>query len=425
MCNPMRTDRPVTAPNPLRRPQGAAQGDLWKWVSLGAMLALSFAVFYTLALRGASDLSIHATWAAEGDFLRPRTFLRHAAHPLWHGLVAFVMLFSVPTKLAAALVTALLKTLELWLIHRLFTAYLGERLNRRAITLAAFAAAVVAALWVPWVNPYVYLGAGTPNTWHSPTQIIALVFMLLCAPYTAHCYAEFEALLPRMGERALLPWKKAAALGALLLGSLLAKPTFMQAFLPAACLYFLTQWIRHPKNSRFFLQVILAVLPAVAFMGVQYLYYFGIIVPSQGNMVLEMSWGKLGRGLLAVLLIGAFPLTQLLCFRRPGRGKDPLMALTMLFFAVSVVEYLILGEDGRRASDGNFGWGMMGASLMLWVMALTEFLGDWTQRRREAGGEKPAGRALAGLGIRLALALWHLGSGIYYIVYLLTTGNAL
>ena len=64
-----------------------------------------------------------------------------------------------------------------------------------------------------------------------------------------------------------------------------------------------------------------------------------------------------------------------------------------------VVEYLILGESGRRAADGNFGWGMMGAALMLWVVMLPRFLRDI----RERG--KPSPAHWAGLG----LLLWHLG----------------
>lgn len=439
MWNPMKNDRQdvagksrerVIAPNPLISRGREQKADPWIWISLMMMLVLSFVVFEALSRRGSSDLSIHATWASEGDFLHPRTFIRHMAHPLWHGMVAFLMLFSVPAKLAAALVTTLMKAAELWLIHRLMTACLGGKLGRVQIALAAFAVSLVAALWVPWVNPHVYLGAGTPNTWHSPTQMIAMVAMLLCAPYTAHCYAEFERMLPLQGEQTCLPRKKAAVLGGLLLLSLLAKPTFMQAFLPAACLYFLAQWIRHPRNCRFFIQVIVAVLPAVLFMIAQYLYYFGILVPSQGKMVLDISWEKLGYGLRTVLLIAAFPLAQLLLWHRKGRGKDPLVVLTVLFFAVGVVEYLILGEDGRRASDGNFGWGMMGASLMLWVMMLIEFLGDWAQARQEqAAVESSGGKTLtlvaAGFAFRIFLLLWHLGSGVYYVVYLLTTGNSL
>ena len=58
---------------------------------------------------------------------------------------------------------------------------------------------------------------------------------------------------------------------------------------------------------------------------------------------------------------------------------------------------------------------MMGAALMLWVVMLPRFLRDI----RERG--KPTPAHWAGLG----LLLWHLGSGIYYLYYLVTSGNAL
>ena len=101
-----------------------------------------------------------------------------------------------------------------------------------AVTGLSLCVATVSSLLTPY-NPTVYLGVGTPNTWHSPTQLIAMVWMLICVPYTARCYDRFEAALP--DPRANSPWREGALLGALLLVSLTAKPTFMQAFLPAAC----------------------------------------------------------------------------------------------------------------------------------------------------------------------------------------------
>ena len=188
---------------------------------------------------------------------------------------------------------------------------------------------------------------GTPNTWHSPTQLIAMVWMLICVPLTARCYDRFAAALP--DPRANIPWREGALLGALLLVSLTAKPTFMQAFLPAACLFFLAAWVRHPHNSRFFLRVLACVMPAIAFMILQYMYYFGIIVPSQGDMVLEISLEKLGRVAMSTLLIQAFPLYVLVFFRKDGK-RDTLFNLSLLMDIVGVAEYLLLGENGRRAA---------------------------------------------------------------------------
>ena len=160
------------------------------------------------------------------------------------------------------------------------------------ITLMTAVCMCVSCLCIPFYNPKVYVGIGTPNTWHSCTQLMAMAFMVVCVPYTAWCYDCFTARRLREGQETRLPWPQAIGLGVLVFLSLLAKPTFMQAFLPACCLYFLFQWIRFPKNSRFFVQIIVCVLPAVLFMILQYLYYFGIIVPWQSSMVLEVASGK-------------------------------------------------------------------------------------------------------------------------------------
>lgn len=383
--------------------------DLVKWLMLAGMFVLSFCLFYLLTLRPSSDISIHATWAAEGNFRDLTTFVHHGAHPMWHVLVSLVMLTGISLEVSSALVTAVCKTAGVWLIHRLLTLGLEGRFHRHAITAFALICSLVSAVCVPFINPAVYAGAGTPNTWHSCTQLIAMVWMLLCVPYTARMYDHFTELEPQLGPHTILPWREPVTLGVMLLMSLLAKPTFMQAFLPAACLFFLWQWIRHPRSSRYFLQVLVCVLPSIAFMIVQYMYYFGIIVPWQASMVLEVSAEKFAVAILRVLLIQLFPLYTLWTFRK--QKKDTCFWLTLVFNIAGIVEFIILGEDGRRTSDGNFGWGMMGASLMMWVVCLMTFL-----REKKTRLQLYTGSALLG---------WHLVSGVYYIGYLFFTGNVL
>ena len=388
--------------------------DAVKWLMIALMFVGSFFLFYQLTLRASSDISIHATWAGEGDFTDPVSFVRHGAHPMWHVLVALLRLGGIPLTAAAALVTAICKAAEVWLIHRLMSASLGKKCSANAITFFAFACAAVSSLCVPFYNPLVYYGVGTPNTWHSPTQMIAMVFMLICVPFTARCYDRFEELLPQKGERTILPWREPVTLGILLFLSLLAKPTFMQAFLPGACLFFLVKWIQHPKNSRYFLQIIACVLPSVIFMIFQYMYYFGIIVPWQASMVVQSNFGKLWDTVIRVLLMMGFPLYTLWACRK--QEKDTTFWLTLVFTIVAVVEFLILGENGRRASDGNFGWGMMGASLMFWVVCLIRFL-------HEDGAlqKKPSLKFAVGW----VLLVWHLLSGLYYVGYLFLSNSVL
>ena len=405
--------------------------DWTKWLAVGASLVLGYIVFYALAQRPASDLSIHATWAAEGNFADLRSFLHHGAHPLWHILVAAILLTGLSLPASAALITALFKALEVYLLITL-TARLLKK-NGWLASVCVVVAASVTSVWIPWVNPTVYLGVGSPNTWHSPTQMAAMVMMLLCVPLTAACVETFQKRVPEEGAKANILWKDAILLSALLLLSLVAKPTFMQAFLPAACLYFLVLWIRKPKNSPFFIRMILVAAPAVLFMILQYLYYFGIIVPSQGNMAFQVSWNKVGEVGVDVLLTRAFPIFVLLTCMERDTWRKPLYTLTLLMDAVSILEMLFLSETGRRASDGNFGWAMMGSALMLWVITLPLFVKKvkaWFSRRKAAAEgqpyleDKPRAEALK-WGAGGVLLLWHVASGIYYIVYLLTTTNPL
>lgn len=388
--------------------------DPGKWLMLVLLFVLSFVMFYQMTLIPSSDISIHATWAAEGDFRDLTSFVHHGAHPMWHVIVSILLHLGVSLPIASALITALSKLFIAYVTHRLLTVALHERLNRTAITLLSAVLMLVSCVCIPSYNPTVYLGVGTPNTWHSCTQLLALAFMVVCVPYTAWCYDTFTRQLPQDGDKTILPWKQILVLGALLFLSLLAKPSFMQAFLPASCLYFLYQWIRHPKNSRYFLQVLLCVMPAILFMIFQYLFYFDdTFFHQESGMVLEISRLKTQTTLIRVVLMMAFPLYTLIICRK--QKADTNFVLTLVFNAVAIAEMLILGEDGIRASDGNFGWGMMGASLMLWIVCMIRFL-------REEGIQKwwkP--KYLPGW----ALLAWHLVSGVYYIGYLFVTGASL
>lgn len=396
--------------HPFRAPE--KRFDAGKWLLLLLTFILSFFLFLRLLQHPTSDISIHTTWAGECSFSDLNSFVRHGAHPMWHVIVVAVTMLGVPLKTASALVTAVMKVIEVWIIHRLMTIALHKQLSRTAITLFTAVCASVMCICLPFYNYSVYAGVGSPNTWHSCTQLMAMVFMLLCVPYTAYCYDVFAHRLIAGGQETRIPWKQAAALGVMLFLSLLAKPTFMQAFLPAACLYFLYQWIRHPRNSRYFVQIILCVLPAVLFMIAQYLYYFGIIVPWQASMVVESSGGKLINTLIRVALIMGFPVYTLFACRR--QKADTCYVLTLIFNLVAIIEFLILGENGRRAADGNFGWGMMGAALMLWVVCLIRFLKQVNLRKFQK-------RYLPGW----ILLGWHLLSGVYYVIYLFVTGAAL
>lgn len=369
-----------------------------------------------------TDFHVHAVIASEFNFADLHTITSRLAYPAWHLCVAALYQLGLPLIWAASLVSALAKVAGMFLAYLLLSVIASEGVQRKWITLAGFLLMFVTGILVPGVNPGVYKGVGSPTVWHNPTQLMVTVSMLLCVPFVAHCWYEFERRLPEKGSKAMLPWGKVVLLAALLMFSLASKPTFMQAFLPACALFFLVQWIRHPKNSLFFLQMILAFLPAALYFLLQYLYYTGVVVPYTSGVEFGVTAQSAWIAIRGMLITSAFPLYVLLCCPQKDLRKDSMLAITLFMVVISVLESMFFRETGLRLGHGNFNWATMSASLMLWVLTLGRFLRTLAQTSK-AAVQKAPWRGLS-LGLGFALLLWHAYSSAYYIWYLFSTHNS-
>lgn len=404
---------------------GTKRPDLYKWLAVALMTALGAVVFAALIERPQSDIAIHTLWAEQASLADLKSFVRQAAHPLWRICVFLLMRTGLSAQAGAVIFTAACKGLETWALVVLAQKLIGRRGWEAA--LCGVCAAMAASVWVPWVNLSVFLSGGSPNPWHSPTQVALMAPMILSVRFAAETEERF------LRTREAVPWRDAAILSILLLLTALVKPTFLQAFLPAAGIYFLARWMWSPKGNRHFLRLLLTAAPAVLLVALQFLFYFGGVVETQGGIILLFNGRKTLGVLRLVLLTQLFPLFALAAFSDKETLKKPLFALALLLDAVAVLQMLILSETGYRAQDGNFGWAVMGAALMLWAVALPLFTfraSAWIGRLRAAADGAPhvvsrpraeAARMIIG-GV---LLLWHLGSGIGYYVYLLTTQNVL
>lgn len=409
----------IADPNPFARRK--ERGFDWaRLVCDAAMLCLFYAVFAMIYPLDC-DLNIHAGIAKDFDFRDLHSITSRLAYPMWHLLVSALYQLGLPLGTAAALICTLFKGAELWLCQRVMTASLDGRVPRGAITAASIALVLVTGLCLPWFNPRVYAGIGSPNTWHNPTQLTVLAMALLCVPYTAHCWAEFERRLPVSGDKTTLPWAKVLCLMILGVATLAAKPTFMQAFLPAAAVMFLVEWIRHPRNTRYFLQIILCFVPSAAYFLLQYLYYTGVVVPFTSGVAIGVTVESFLTTLRNAGLMMAFPLFVLVFGYREGMLRDKMTLLSVLMAAFAVVEAMMFRETGMRQDHGNFNWALMSSAFFLFLTMLIRYMGmlcdfckNGARRWYEwlfytAGG---------------ALLLWHLGSGVYYLCFLKASGNA-
>ena len=277
----------------------------------------------------------------------------------------------MPLEWAATAVCAVYKMLGFLLVQRIIYLYLMPDASAKLATLAALIAMMVTAIRIPSVNDAVYIGIGSPTVWHNPTQIVAVLSSLLCVFYTAHIVYLLQS---SNGHALSLPWKKLVLLGGIVLFSAVCKPTFLQAFLPASGIFFLALWIKNPKQTRYFLQVIAAFLPAVLYFIMQYLYYTGVVVPFTSGVAVSLSLERFWVAIRNMLMMAAFPLFVLLFTERKNALRDPVLALCLLIAAISVLEAALFYETGVRENHGNFNWASMNAAFLLWVITLPRLI---------------------------------------------------
>ena len=416
--------------------------DWFAWLALAALVAFSVWMYLWEYANQSSDLYKHALIASEFSFADPHSITSRLAYPLWHLFVAALYQLGVPLAWAAACVCALCKAAAFLLTRRYLAVMTRARVSDTLLTVLSLLVMVVTPIRVLGVNDGVYHGVGSPTVWHNPTQLAVLVTALLCVPYTLHCWYAFEARAAKEGPGAMLPWRKVLTLAALLMLSLSAKPTFMQALIPAAAMFFLVQWIRHPRNSRYFGQIIVAFLPAVIYFAVQYLYYTGVVVPYTSGVEFGTSLADIWAAIRSLVMMAAFPLFALGCGYRRDLWKDQAIVLSLWMALFSVLEAMFFRETGLRINHGNFNWANMSAAFMLWVTVLPAFLNSIGQFREDRlrlqtaarEGTMPSetlsrsftllrNRSLGYLAAFMLL-IWHVYSGVYYVYYLLSTGNS-
>ena len=95
------------------------------------------------------------------------------------------------------------------------------------------------------------------------------------------------------------------------------------------------------------------------------------------------------------------------------------LALLMVFF--SLLEGMAFRETGLREGHGNFTWAANSSSFVLWVVMAGIFLREFVSGLKVktlSSGRKAA------YAVGFALMGWHAASGVYYLYFLLSTGNA-
>ena len=246
----------------------------------------------------------------------------------------------------------------------------------------------------PWLFGYF-----PPNQWHSPTTLFSKPFVLLLVGLGP------AVVWPAHGTRA--GRKDMLASAALVVLSVLVKPNFIMAFLPALSALAVLHWRR--TDWRWF--GLSFAVPAVAVLGWQYYVAYtlntegaGVILAPLHVIRLHVSAGlaTLGWRLAASVL---FPLAAVACF--PSVRADRRVQLGWATFLVGAAIGYLLAE-GDRAAAGNFLWSGQLAAFALFAASTVAVLRDAATGR--AGVRRLSQFALCG-----SVFLWHVTSGIQHL----------
>ena len=394
-------------------------------VSAAAIYAATLFLYHYEMQFSLTDLAVHANIAADFDFTDLHSITSRLAYPLWHLMTSCVYQLGLPIEWAAPVICSLCKVLTFVLTQRVLVGLCRGKVKENTLTLAAVLVNVVTAVFIPGVNDRVYRGfgytIGSPNVWHNPTQQAVLVSALMVLPLLCHCWYEFERRYPEEGEKTLLPWGEVILLAVFLMGSLACKPTFMQALLPAAFVMFLVELCRRPRCWRYFGQIVLAFVPAVAYFLLQYLYYTGVVVEYTSGVEFGVTLDSFLSMLRSTVMMSVFPLYAIVCCYKKGMFKDRMLVLALLMVFFSLLEGMAFRETGLREGHGNFTWAANSSSFVLWVVMAGIFLREFVsglKAKTLSSGRKAA------YAVGFALMGWHAASGVYYLYFLLSTGNA-
>ena len=392
--------------------------NLWLALAMAVVFFGSMAVYSQEALRDSADIAIHAGVAADFNFTDLHSITSRTTYPVWHLLTSALYQLGMPLNLAAGAVTALMKTLTFLFTYWLLAAMGGKEAHPALLLSMSLVIAIITGIRIPGLNPTVYRGVGSPNVWHNPTQQTVATAMMLVMPWLCHCWYCFERALDSGCKRYLLPWWKVLVLAALTAGSVACKPTFMQALLPAAFVMYLVELIRRPDQWRYFGQIVLGFVPAAGYFLLSYLYFTGVVVEFTSGVDVVFSPDMMVVLVRGEIVMCAAPILALITCWRKGMLKDRLLVLTLLMTVFSLVEGFCFHETGMRTGHGNFTWAANTVAYLIWAVGMSTFLRSlpWL---KTASPLRKAGRAATWL-----LLAWHVGSSIYYLVYILTTGMA-
>ena len=347
----------------------------------------------------------------------------------WHIICYLIYeLMPVSIETAASITSALFNAFEAVIIVWLANFMLKPDYRRsESFWLVSFISAsslLVGPLYLRFFNPRYYYGQSSPNPWHSPTTTAVKPFALLISIVTAFYWQCDPGEVVKVGKRQM---KKTTVyqiwLAVLLLVSTLIKPSILTIYFPLCFFAALIKLIRQ-KGHGFFKLIgqHLYFLPSAALFLVQYLkiYVMKGSASAETTGGIEIALFKVAKMAspcfpVSVILRMAFPFAVVIIWRKTV-FKDKLFNICFWQYILGLLVFWTFAETGTRASHGNFGWGNVIGSSLLWIWCVIYFFKRW---REEKPGEQKGAAIKLKFAVPAFLLGLHLCDGIIYYFNLL------
>ena len=229
-------------------------------------------------------------------------------------------------------------------------------------------------LYIKQFNPQHIIGQGSPFMLHNPTNLAVQPFALICTflflrILKKQLYSENPKLLKDFLRLSLFSFL-----------STMAKPAFLQVFIPAIFIFLLVRLIRYKfKDISFCLKLVVVFLPSLLNMvRVMLGEFFLPASEDSGGIAFGFFevWSAHSPFIpVSIMLAAGFCLLYIILKNIHINHKLDI-GIILLCWLVGILEFGFIMETGYRKYYGNFSWGYCTSLSIMYVFVTSELLSN-------------------------------------------------
>lgn len=284
-----------------------------------------------------------------------------------------------------------------------------------SLNILAFISTFTMSIRIPDIYPYSYYGTLSGQAWHNSTYLI----MRLVGIGVLLLYFNMEKTYLTQNVR---KGQAIAFIFSLIVINAI-KPNFILLFAPYMALKLLIDLIKFKKDIKIkFKRIVMfgsCVLPSVVILLIQNQILYGQDTGNGIAIEIGYTMRKIGNPVMMVILGLSFPLLVLVVNYKE-LIYDKIYGSIWAMWLIAFLEYFLFVETGARKNHGNFSWGMMFATYMLFIASIYKFFCNYEILKSRKGSSLKSKMYIV---LAFGLLFCHFISGIYYFIHLLLGGT--